>query len=246
MSKARIQINGLTNRASKREISRLVAFAVLLFLASALMPRASRAIAAGPVTFTRTNLVSDVPGMAKTTDPNLVNPWVMTLGLNSGLWVSDNGSGKATTYDGTGQPIPAGSPLVVTIPVPGGIGTSSPTGVATNDTRGFVISFGGNSGPSTELFATENGTIAGWNASVDPTHAVIAVNNSASGAVYRGSPSASTPRAPSSSLPTFTRAPWISSTRTSGTFECRALSRIRRSLRASLLSASRTLTATST
>src|SRR5262245_57406607 len=26
-------------------------------------------------TFIQTNLVSDVPGMAKTTDPNLVNPW---------------------------------------------------------------------------------------------------------------------------------------------------------------------------
>ena len=59
------------------------------------------------VTFTQTNLVSDIPGMAKTTDPNLVNPWGMTVGTNSGLWVSDNGTGKATTYDGTGQPIPA-------------------------------------------------------------------------------------------------------------------------------------------
>src|SRR5947207_10375907 len=86
-------------------------------------------------TFTQTNLVSDVPGMAKTTDPNLVNPWGITLGLNSGLWISDNGAGKATTYDGTGQPIPAGSPQVVTIPAPaGGSGTSPPTGVATNAT----------------------------------------------------------------------------------------------------------------
>ena len=61
----------------------------------------------GMPTFTQTNLVSDIPGMARTTDPNLVNPWGMTLGTNSGLWISDNGSGKATTYDGTGQPIPS-------------------------------------------------------------------------------------------------------------------------------------------
>src|SRR5262245_22995898 len=81
-------------------------------------------------TFTQANLVSDVPGMAKITDPNLVNPWGMTLGTNSGLWVSDNHAGKATAYDGTGQPIPSGSPLVVTIPAPGDSGTSAPTGVA--------------------------------------------------------------------------------------------------------------------
>ncbi|MBX6316681.1 MAG: TIGR03118 family protein, partial [Isosphaeraceae bacterium] len=137
-------------------------------------------------TFTQTNLVSDIPGMARTTDPNLVNPWGMALGLNSGLWVADNGAGRATTYDGTGQPIPSGSPLIVTIPGPGGTGTSTPTGVATNATGGFVISSGTGAGPSQELFATEDGTIAGWNSNVNPTRAITAVDNSASGAVYKG------------------------------------------------------------
>jgi aldose sugar dehydrogenase len=134
------------------------------------------------VTFTQTNLVSDVPGMARTTDPNLVNPWGMALGTNSGLWVAENGTGLAESFDGTGQAVQ----LAVTIPAPGGMGTSAPTGVATNATGGFVISSGTAAGPSTELFATEDGTIAGWNNSVDPTHAVLAVDNSASGAVYKG------------------------------------------------------------
>ncbi len=140
------------------------------------------------VTFTQTNLVSDIPGLATTTDTNLVNPWGMTLGLgvNSGLWVSDNGSGNATTYDANGQPIPLGAPLVVNIPAPGGAGSSKPTGVAINGTSGFVISSGGNSGSSILLFSTEDGTIAGWNSSLDPTHAVIAVDNSASEAIYKG------------------------------------------------------------
>jgi len=154
------------------------------FAALAIIPLLSATALAG-TTFIQTNLVSDIPGFAQTTDPNLVNPWGMTLGTNSGLWVADNGAGKATTYDGNGQPIPTGSPLVVTIPAPGG-GTSAPTGVATNATSGFIISSGGKSAPAIELFATENGTIAGWNSDVDPTHAVIAVNNSASGAVYKG------------------------------------------------------------
>src|SRR5207249_12215178 len=52
--------------------------------------------------------------------------------------------------------------------------------------QGFVISAGGKSGPSTELLATEDGTIAGWNSSVNATKAVVAVDNSASGAVYKG------------------------------------------------------------
>ena len=138
------------------------------------------------VTFAQTNLVSDLPGMARTTDPNLVNPWGITLGLNSGLWVSDNGTGKATTYDANGKPIPSGSRQIVTIPTPDGTGTAAPTGVATNATGGFVISSGDEAGPSNELFATEDGTIAGWNPNVDATKAVIAVDNSASGAVYKG------------------------------------------------------------
>src|SRR5437660_2396757 len=88
----------------------------------------------GAPTFTQTNLVSDIAGMAARTDPNLVNPWGMALGTNSGLWIANNGTSTATTYDGTGQPIPSGSPLVVTIPGPLGTGTSAPTGIATNAT----------------------------------------------------------------------------------------------------------------
>ena len=173
--------SGKSNRAARMLTVVFAACAV-----TAIVPRLLSVTVLLPPTFTQTNLVSDVPGMAKTTDSNLVNPWGMALGTNSGIWISDNGSGKAATYDGAGQPIPAGSPQVVTIPVRGTGGKSTPTGVATNATSGFVISAGGKSAPSTELFATEDGTIAGWNATVDPTTAVIAVNESASGAVYKG------------------------------------------------------------
>jgi uncharacterized protein (TIGR03118 family) len=173
-------------RPKRRWIGRVLLVLLAAAAVIAISPGASPATTAGAPTFTQTNLVSDIPGLARTTDPNLVNPWGMTLGLNSGLWVSDNGSDKATTYDSTGEPIPSGSPLVVTIPGPAGTGSSSPTGVATNGTSGFVISSSGHSAPSTELFATEDGTIAGWNSSVDPTHAVIAVDNSGSHAVYKG------------------------------------------------------------
>jgi uncharacterized protein (TIGR03118 family) len=173
-------------RGSSHRSGRILLVALAAAVAIAIAPRLPSALAAVTPTFTQTNLVSDVPGMAGRTDPNLVNPWGMALGVNSGIWISDNGSGKAPSYDGTGQPIPSGSPQVVTIPAPGNGGHSSPTGIATNDTTGFVISAGGKSGPSIELFATEDGTIAGWNGSVNPTNAVIAVDNSATGAVYKG------------------------------------------------------------
>jgi uncharacterized protein (TIGR03118 family) len=63
---------------------------------------------------------------------------------------------------------------------------SLPTGIVTNSTAGFVVSEGANSGPALFLFDTEDGTISGWNPSVDLTHAIIAVDNSASGALYTG------------------------------------------------------------
>src|SRR5205085_414384 len=62
------------------------------------------------------NLVSDIPGVAAVTDPNLVNPWGISLSSTSPFWVADNGTSVSTLYDGQGHPIP----LVVTIPPPAG------------------------------------------------------------------------------------------------------------------------------
>ena len=96
-----------------------------------------------PPTFTQTNLVADTAGTAKTTDTNLVNPWGIALGINSGIWISSNASGYAKSYDGTGQALPASSPQTVTIPAPpGSAGPSAPTGVVANATTGFVITSG--------------------------------------------------------------------------------------------------------
>lgn len=171
--------------SNPRRTVRILVVACAALAAIAIATRLPSATTSVTTTFTQTNLVSDLPGLARTTDPNLVNPWGMALGINSGIWISDNGTGKGTTYDGAGNPIPSGSPLVVTIPAPGG-GAGKPTGVATNATSGFVITSGGNSAPATELFSTEDGTIVGWNSGVNPTQAVTAVNNSSAGAIYKG------------------------------------------------------------
>ena len=139
--------------------------------------------------YSQTNLVSDTPGVAAITDPNLVNPWGISFSSSSPFWIADNGTGLSTLYKGDGSIIP----LVVTIPPPNGsTDTSTPTGTVFNGTPNFVVTENGVSGPGVFLFATEDGTISGWNPSVDLHNAVLVVDNSALGAVYKGLASANT------------------------------------------------------
>src|SRR6188474_417455 len=111
--------------------------------------------------YVQRNLVSDIPGLAEHTDPNLKNPWGTSVGPGSPIWVSDNHAGVATLYDGAGNP----QPLVVGIPAPPSAGmgaVGAPTGQAFNTfdptSTDFVISKNGSSGPAFFLFATEDGT----------------------------------------------------------------------------------------
>jgi hypothetical protein len=46
--------------------------------------------------YVQTNLVSDIPGLAAHTDPNLKNPWGTSVGPGSPIWVSDNHAGATT------------------------------------------------------------------------------------------------------------------------------------------------------
>lgn len=121
--------------------------------------------------YKQTNLVSDVPGLAIFTDSNLVNPWGLTRGPTSPWWISDNGKSVSTLYNGSGNPFPIGSPLVVTIPPSG----STPTGVVFNP--------GGNGFGERFIFVSEDGRITGWSSG---TSAVIRADHSAGGAVYKG------------------------------------------------------------
>ena len=86
---------GSFHRAARISMAALAIAAVIV-----MAPRLPSATGTLMPTFTQTNLISDIPGQAKITDPNLVNPWGMALGLNGGIWVSDNGSGKAARMAG--------------------------------------------------------------------------------------------------------------------------------------------------
>ncbi len=158
-------------------------------------------------TYVQTNLVSDVPGLAKVTDPNLKNPWGTSTAPGLPIWVSDNNAGVTTLYDGAGQPIPlqAKPPLnAVAIPAPPSAGkgaVGAPTGTVFNPTgSGFVVSEKGTSGSSRFLFATEDGTIVGWSPTVDRVNGIIAVDRSTVadpagnvGVVYKGLALVTTP-----------------------------------------------------
>lgn len=139
-------------------------------------------------TYARTDLVSNESGQTAVTDPNLVNPWGIAAGPDNELWVANNGSGTATLYDLNGIPQPEGNPLVVTIPPPVGSSDAfgAPTGIVRNEKGSFEIGTDNNREKSKMLFATEQGTILGWSDDFDPTTAVIAIDNSTSGAIYKG------------------------------------------------------------
>jgi uncharacterized protein (TIGR03118 family) len=123
--------------------------------------------------FTQTNLVSDVPNLAKTTDPNLKNPWGVSFAPTSPFWISNQGSGNSTLYDGAGNIVP----LVVSIP-PGATPPSGPTGQVFNASPGFLL---GNGNKAAFIFDTLNGTIAGWNGGTAAQQIV-----STPGTVYTG------------------------------------------------------------
>lgn len=133
-----------------------------------------------------TNLTSDIPGNAPNTDANLVNAWGLSRGTTTPWWISDNGKGKATLYDGTGAPNPVANPLIVTIPAAKESDTGTPTGTIFNGTTSFELQ---PKLPARFLFATEDGTISGWNSMVDPTNAVIKVRTPKG--VYKGLAAAS-------------------------------------------------------
>jgi uncharacterized protein (TIGR03118 family) len=135
--------------------------------------------------FQVTNLVSDEPGEAVTLDPNLVNAWGLAAGPTSPWWVNAADADVSVLYDGDGNIIP------LVVQVPGG-----PTGLVFNGGPNFVVSHRGASGPSAFIFATESGTIRGWNALVPlpapSTHSFILANRSRVDASYKGLAIAST------------------------------------------------------
>jgi uncharacterized protein (TIGR03118 family) len=121
-------------------------------------------------------LVSDQPGVATHTDPNLVNGWGISEGPTTPWWVSNQGTDTSTLYDGVGTP----QALVVSV-------AGGPTGTVFNGGTGFLVSNGTTDVAARFIFATLAGTIEAW--PTPPPAGTITlpkVDESASHAVFTG------------------------------------------------------------
>lgn len=157
----------------------------LLLLAAGLVGGCSITNPGGAKYYDRKDLVADRDGRAENTDRNLVNPWGLAYGPESYFWVSNNGTGTSTLYDGEGKVENDMVGGAVMLPAVGG-GEASPTGMVYNEGSGFEITAGTKTGPARFLFATDEGTILGWNNDVDQRNGIIALDNSADESSYKG------------------------------------------------------------
>ena len=129
--------------------------------------------------YSQTNLVSNTAGIAKTTDPQLLNPWGISILPGQDFWIANNNSGTSTLYDNQGN---KDTGLVVTIPGAthnpnGNCSPGCPTGNVSNGNGAYF-----NGGQF--IFDTEDGLIVNWTGASNT--ASVAFDNSASGAVYKG------------------------------------------------------------
>jgi uncharacterized protein (TIGR03118 family) len=135
-----------------------------------------------PSAFSMSSLVSDGAVTAVTTDANLVNPWGIVFAPGAPVWIANNATDTSTLYDGTGNK------AALTVSLPAGLnGSADATGIVFNSSgTDFVVTKAALSAPARFIFDGEGGTILGWSPTVDATHAVIAYDDGAGGAVYKG------------------------------------------------------------
>jgi uncharacterized protein (TIGR03118 family) len=144
----------------------------------------------GALKLNQVNLASDVPGVAPLTDPDLKNPWGISLSPTSPLWVSNQGTNSSTLYTLT-----PGSSTVTKVPtvrVTMGSSVAGPTGQVANTGTGFVVSNGTTSAPAAFIFDTLDGHIEAWNPTVDPLIGSTENKATVPGASYTGLALAST------------------------------------------------------
>jgi uncharacterized protein (TIGR03118 family) len=112
--------------------------------------------------YLQTNLVSDnnSAAVAPSNDPILLNPWGIANIAGGPFWISDNGSGFASLYDGAGQSVAALPKVTIPAASISGSATATPDGIVW---QGNPLLFNAPSGTSCIfIFATEDGTISCW------------------------------------------------------------------------------------
>src|SRR5262245_55497763 len=151
--------------------------------------------------YVQTNLVSDIPGLVElglveAFDPHLVNPWGVSFRTGSPFWVSNQGDNSTTLYAVIGSTDVVNNPpttplpvFTVNIPTTAGGPPQGPTGQVSNTNDSFHLIdpvSGLDHGAASFIFANLNGTISGWNGSLETNGSTALVEVTTPGAVYTG------------------------------------------------------------
>src|SRR5579862_7904332 len=107
---------------------------IILTLSAILISAMPSGLRAQQTGYFQTNLVSNTAGVATTTDPQLLNPWGISVLPGQDFWIADNNGGVSTLYDQNGN---KDTGLVVTIPGAehnpnGNCNPGCPTGTVSN------------------------------------------------------------------------------------------------------------------
>ena len=145
----------------------------------------SSVVLAAPGDYQVIPLVADQANGQPTTDTNLVNGWGIVASPTSPFWVSSNGMGRSTIYNGLGA-VQGVSPVIIP-PVNPSDPHGAPTGIVFNlgaspTSTDFPVGAAGTTTSARFLWATEDGAIAAWNGGASATLKFIAPD----GAVYKG------------------------------------------------------------
>jgi uncharacterized protein (TIGR03118 family) len=163
-----------------RSRHKILALSVLTFAVAMLAVQVRSTVAASVSSFKVDNLIGSTGSGGKKKDSHMINAWGATFiaAAHTPFWINDEGTGVSELIDGKGKIMKA-LPFV-TIPGATAGSTGKPTGIVGNATGQFTIP---GSTSALFIFATEDGTIAAWNESLDATAKTILTN---SGEVYTG------------------------------------------------------------
>jgi uncharacterized protein (TIGR03118 family) len=175
-----------------RSISRRLALMIVTLFLAVGAARAGDA-------YVQTNLVSNTPGLAPVTDPNLQGAWGQSFTTNSPFWISNQASGTSTLYSvSPTQPTSASIVnLVVPItnqgnpPAAANPSTNGPTGQVAVGAPGITsqpTDFLVNGTQAHFIFANKDGSISGWNG----TNPAV-IQSTVSGASFTGLASGNLP-----------------------------------------------------
>ena len=132
--------------------------------------------------YRQTNLASNLPSVANNVTPGLVNPWGIAFLPNQAFFIANNQPGHVTVHDASGF---GAGPGGFILPNAAGTGFDHPIGMVA-DQNSF---FGGSSLIKPFILVTDEGTVFTWGLDSRgdiPQAATLVVDNSSSGAAYKG------------------------------------------------------------